>query len=275
MWGQFSWLEPAVHFTFVPQWWGFILTIDGLVYKRSGGKSLLAHRSGMMVLVALASCITWFLFEYLNYFILVNWYYPDNQWFSTAGYYVWFGLAFTTVIPAVFEWYTLLNTFERMVKKYESGPELNPSPVFKSAVFAVGVLLTFGFPIFPHPLFFALWIGPLLILSGAMSLAGYWTPYTPISKGNWSPITLMALACLFNYFIGEMWNFWSPPNNPNYWKYEIPYVNWPHIFEMPALGFFGYLPFGILCWVAWLWFKHVFNIESDLRFKTSGLPENE
>jgi len=29
--------------------------------------------------------------------------------------------------------------------------------------------------------------------------------------------------------------------------YEIPYVNVLHVFEMPLLGYAGYLPFGVLC----------------------------
>jgi hypothetical protein len=29
--------------------------------------------------------------------------------------------------------------------------------------------------------------------------------------------------------------------------YDIPYVDALHVFEMPILGYAGYLPFGILC----------------------------
>jgi len=40
-----------------------------------------------------------------------------------------------------------------------------------------------------------------------------------------------------------MWNSGSM----NKWLYEIPYVDAFDIFEMPLLGYAGYLPFGILC----------------------------
>ena len=39
-----------------------------------------------------------------------------------------------------------------------------------------------------------------------------------------------------------MWNFYSLPK----WTYTIPYVGFWHVFEMPLLGYLGYLPFGIV-----------------------------
>ncbi len=38
-----------------------------------------------------------------------------------------------------------------------------------------------------------------------------------------------------------MWNYWSYPK----WKYEIPFVDFLHVFEMPLLGYTGYLPFAL------------------------------
>jgi len=46
-----------------------------------------------------------------------------------------------------------------------------------------------------------------------------------------------------------MWNFYSLPK----WKYDVPFVNRFHIFEMPLLGYAGYLPFGLECAVAAEW----------------------
>jgi len=31
------------------------------------------------------------------------------------------------------------------------------------------------------------------------------------------------------------------------WVYDIPYVDALRLFEMPILGYAGYLPFGVLC----------------------------
>jgi hypothetical protein len=40
-----------------------------------------------------------------------------------------------------------------------------------------------------------------------------------------------------------MWN----SNSLNRWEYEIPYVHKFTIFEMPLLGYAGYIPFGLEC----------------------------
>ena len=41
----------------------------------------------------------------------------------------------------------------------------------------------------------------------------------------------------------ELWNFGSAAK----WHYAIPYVERFRLFEMPLLGYVGYLPFGVLC----------------------------
>jgi hypothetical protein len=275
MWGQFSWLGSLVHFTFVPLWWGFILVIDGIVYKRTGGLSLISTKPKTMFLVIIASVVGWFIFEYFNYFVIENWYYPINNIFSPMGYFIWYTLAYTTVWPAIFEWYNLLNTFEFMRKRYSDGPKLDFSQSTKFIIFITGLLLSFGFGFFPHLLFFGLWVAPLIVLSSALLIGNYWTPFAPITKGNWTPFTLMALSSLCNALFWEGWNFWSPPNNPNFWKYDIPYVGVFHIFEMPALGFFGYLPFGILCWVWWLFVAYIFNLSPDINVVTKESKNQE
>jgi hypothetical protein len=53
--------------------------------------------------------------------------------------------------------------------------------------------------------------------------------------------------------------------NPNYWQYNIPYVNVIHIFsEMPLLGYFGYIPFGVLVWQVFIWSGKMFNFDSQI-----------
>jgi hypothetical protein len=55
------------------------------------------------------------------------------------------------------------------------------------------------------------------------------------------------------------------PTNPNYWIYDIPFVNVIHVFsEMPLLGYFGYLPFGILVWVVFVWAGALFGFDASL-----------
>ena len=104
----------------------------------------------------------------------------------------------------------------------------------------------------PNQFFFAIWAGPIMIQASALSLGGAWTPFTPIAKGNWGPVLLMAVASLLTGIWWEFWNNWSAPSNPHFWQYDVPFVNVLHVFEMPLLGYLGYLPFGVGVWVWWL-----------------------
>jgi hypothetical protein len=54
---------------------------------------------------------------------------------------------------------------------------------------------------------------------------------------------LWALAALCCGLFWEMWNAHSLAR----WQYALPYVERFRIFEMPALGYAGYLPFGLEC----------------------------
>ena len=53
-------------------------------------------------------------------------------------------------------------------------------------------------------------------------------------------LSLGALVCGLFW---EMWNFYSAAK----WVYTVPYVFRYLLFEMPLLGYGGYLPFGLEC----------------------------
>ena len=274
MWGRFKLVEPIDHYTFVPLWWSFILILDSFVYKRTGGFSLVATKPTTMKLMLAASCFSWFIFEYLNYFVCENWYYPNYKIFSDFGNIFWFSLSYTTVLPAIFEWYCLLNTFRPIREKYACGPQISLNKFFQILSLILGFALAFFMAYYPFVLFWGLWVCPMPILAPAMALAGFWTPFSPIKKGNWSPLILIALATVLNGFFWELWNFGSEwfhndiPTNPNYWKYSVPYLDKIHIFsEMPILGYFGYLFFGVVCWVVWLIFAYICGFDPEIELQ--------
>ena len=51
------------------------------------------------------------------------------------------------------------------------------------------------------------------------------------------------IAALVCGFFWELWNWHSEAK----WIYTVPGVERWHLFEMPALGYAGYLPFGLEC----------------------------
>lgn len=270
MWGQIKLQIPLENYTFVPLWWAFILLLDGFVYKRSGGNSIIAKKPKLMQLLAVVSCFSWFAFEYLNFFVLENWYYPNNEVFSNFGNIFWFSLSYTTVLPAIVEWYGLLQTSSFFKDRYSFGPKWRLSRTQLQVLYGFGLVLAFAMGYYPYLLFWVLWVALVPMLSAAMALTGRWTPFTPIKEGNWSKIILIGLATFFNGFFWELWNFgsgWfngSLPTNPNFWKYFVPYLDKIHIFsEMPILGYYGYLFFGVNCWIMWLIAAYVFDFDGD------------
>lgn len=274
MWGRFDLVEPIDHFTFVPLWWGFILVLDGLVYKRNGGRSLISVRPDTMKIMAIASSFSWFVFEFLNFFVLSNWYYPNAHVFSNFGNIAWQLLSYSTVLPVIFQFYFLLKTFPNINQRYQFGPKINVNKKLLWVMWIIGLCSMLAMGYFPHHLFFILWISLIPILAPAMHIGGYWTPFMDIStKGNWSSLLLIAIATFFTGFFWEFWNFGSEwfhdyaPTNPNYWKYSIPYLDKYHIFsEMPILGYFGYLFFGVVCYILWLVLAYLvgFNPSVDI-----------
>jgi hypothetical protein len=278
-WGM-MWFSHAavVKYLFTPLWWGFILFIDGVVYRRTGGASILAKLPRQLLALILMSVVGWFFFEWLNWFVLENWVYPYSPAiFSQLEAYVWFTLTYTCVWPAIFEWYTLLRTFPALTRRWAHGPALTLAGPWLVAALLLGATTGVLVGIFPYLLFFTVWLGSLLVLPAAMALLGFWTPFSPIARGNWSPLVLIALAGLGNGFFWEFWNHGSnafmPGRNPNFWVYDVPYVNVIHIFsEMPLIGYFGYLPFGIQCWAWWLVAAHVVGFNPDFDPEKVGLP---
>jgi hypothetical protein len=272
MWARITPFGDLVYYAFTPMWWGFILALDGLVYRRSGGYSLLAARPQTLLISAVVSIAGWFYFEYFDYFALGNWYYPNTAEglmpLNHATVVLLFQIAYTTVWPAIFEWYTLLNTFPGLADRYSNGPKI----VLPGGLLLWGgFLLIFAVVFFPYPLFWAMWVGPLAIFSGQLIRKGIWNPFSAMAEGNWGPALLVAIGSLCNGFFWELWNWGSnadptlPATNPNYWIYDIPYVNVIHIFaEMPLLGYIGYMPFGILVWMVFIWLGELLGFNSGL-----------
>ena len=275
------WLRPENlfnidHFTFVPLWWGFIFVLDAIVYRRNNGVSLWSSKPKTMRNLALVSSISWFVFEYQNFFVLANWYYPNNHILTNFGNISWQLLSYTTVLPAIFEWYWFLKTFRRINNRYKNGPVISFSKPVLYLLLCCGLILIALMGYFPYPLFWVLWVSLTPVLIPAMNLSKLWTPFNEIStKGDWSPVLLIAIATMLNGFFWEFWNFGSelihstPPTNPNYWKYSVPYLDvGHHIFsEMPVLGYFGYLFFGIGCWALWLTISYFFGIDPSIELK--------
>lgn len=247
-WTHPDWLGRAADHSFVPLWLGYVLTVDGLAYRRAGTSPM--SRFGPAWLAWLpASAAAWWYFELLNRFIQ-NWIYLGVGEFSALRYVLGSTLAFSTVLPAVLTTAALLSTFGYFRAGFvRPGFGRRPRRAapwgLVTATGAVGLALM---PWFPIALFPLIWIAPLLVLAGLLERAGVATGAGHMLRGDWGPVITLAAAAVICGFFWELWNVWAMPK----WTYQIPWVQRFHLFEMPVVGYLGYLPFGTACWAFWL-----------------------
>jgi hypothetical protein len=221
---------------FFPLWFGYSLTIDALVLFRTG-TSLLTRSWRRYIGLFLVSSPVWWLFELVNGH-LHNWQYLGAEQFSTFMFWMWATLNFSTVIPAVLGSSELLRSF---LKKPINGPIIRPSKSITLAFFASGWVMLALMVIWPQIFFPFAWISFFFILEPVNIWLGYRSLAEWTGKGNWQPVISLWLGVLLTAFFWEMWNYHSYPK----WIYHVGWGNWLHIFEMPLLGYGGYLPFAL------------------------------
>jgi hypothetical protein len=245
-WTRFTRFQLLQPHTFQPIWAGFILAINALSVKRSGS-CLMLRRPLRFLLLFPASAAFWWFFEYLNRFVQ-NWYYTGIEGMGAGEYTFFSSLAFATVLPGVISMIDLLLTSPVLAIGLGRCRPINPPsaawiPLAALTLLSIGLALI---GIFPDQLFALLWVSPLIIILSIQRLAGRRTLIYPLRHGDWRPLVVPALAALICGFFWEMWNYFSLAR----WTYTVPFVQRFHLFEMPIVGFGGYLPFGLECLVA-------------------------
>lgn len=225
--------------TFTPLWLGYILSTNALAFRRSG-RSPLTHHTGWLLALFPASAVFWWLFEYLNRYV-GNWYYTGVVDSGDWDYFLQGTLPFSTVLPAVVSTTAWLATFPRFDSL--SLPALRGPAALPWIALAIGALALLGIGLWPDELFAMLWLAPLLVVAGLQKIVAGESSFSAIARGDWRPILLPALAALVCGFFWELWNWGSAAQ----WHYSVPYVQRFHVFEMPLLGYAGYLPFGVGC----------------------------
>jgi hypothetical protein len=242
-WTRFEWFAPVQRFTFFPLWLGFIVTLNAIAYWRSGSCLMLRNPGGWTMLFA-ASAAFWWIFEWLNRFVR-NWHYLGVQDFGAVAYAVHATLCFSTVLPAVAGMAEVLRTFPRWREWTTNGPRWRWISRRSTAWAFVGGSLVALFLTGMRPQWFypALWVAPLALWLGMQELSGTAKLTREISHGDWARAATWMMGALICGGFWEMWNWHSAAK----WIYTVPGVERWHIFEMPLLGYAGYLPFGLEC----------------------------
>ncbi len=223
---------------FFPMWLGYCLTVDAMVFTRKG-HSLLTRSPGAYAALFLISVPAWWLFEIIN-LRTQNWYYLGEQYFTDAEFFMFSSLSFSTVMPAVLGTAELAGTFS-WINGFKLRLRFEVTPVRLIALFAAGLLMLLLMLIWPVYFFCFVWLSVYLMLEPLNAWLTNRTLLQYISAGNWQPLLSLWVGCIICGFFWEMWNFYSYPK----WIYYIPFFDFPRIFEMPVLGYLGYLPFSM------------------------------
>ncbi|MFZ5787519.1 MAG: hypothetical protein ACOY3Y_13845 [Acidobacteriota bacterium] len=240
-------LAPRVEFVGVNLtplcWTGFVLAVDGLLDRR--GASWLRRRPLELVLMAAISIPSWLLFEWYDrprFWISDGpelwWHYrglPEWPWRGLG--YAW---SFATITPAVLLLAQLLEPpLDRSLGRGRGGRV--PAEV-AALMSSVGFVLA-AFPLlWPSPYFAAdVWLAWPLLLDPVNRLRGRASMLGDLEHGRRGrPASLLAsgLAC------GVLWEAWNWRATAR-WTYTVPFAGEWKVFEMPVLGFLGFVPFAV------------------------------
>lgn len=242
-WTRFSWFAPLQAHTFTPLWLSFVVVMNALSWRKTG-KCLMMERPRFFLLLFPASAAFWWSFEYLNRFVQ-NWYYLDSGAYSRWEYFLLATLPFSTVLPAVLSTREWLGTFPRLDHPFRN---FLPLPVRRGravswALLAAAAGSLAGIGVRPDLLYPLLWVSPLIVLVSLDGIAGRPHILSGPAEGDWREIVGFCMAALLCGFFWEMWNVHSLAK----WEYSIPHAHRFLLFEMPVLGYSGYLPFGLEC----------------------------
>jgi len=236
-------VEPFQTFFYLFAWWTFIPVI-GAINAHRAGNSLIYGTSQQLAWVTAYSLIVWLFFEIWN-FRLHNWLYVgviELTWLRWLTYAV----SFATVLPAILEVDTLLGNlgFARRVP----GPVIRVSPRLLNGCVMAGLLMLTLVVLLPRYCFPLLWVGIVFILDPLIyrrdrvaSLLGQ------AAKGSYARLLRLMLAGLLCGVLWEFWNYWSGAK----WIYAVPLFNFWKVFEMPLVGYLGFMPFALECYLFW------------------------
>ena len=241
---MFRGVEPVATYFTPTAWSAWILVADAAVLAVTG-RSRLHDAPIVLARMAILSIPLWLIFEAYN-LRLRNWTYVGVPagWPGFVGY-AW---SFATITPAIFETSDLVQA-------------LLPPPPGRPLRIPVAVeraLATCGLACLAIPvivprhirgyLFVFVWMGFVLLLDPLNHQLGLPSFLGDLSEG----FARRAYGfCLSGWICGWLWEFWNNWAAAK-WHYTFPMFQRWKIFEMPAPGFLGFVPFALECFAMYV-----------------------
>lgn len=219
-------------------WYPLILFLDGVLYHLKGDSWLLS-RPGAFFKMAFWSVSVWLIFEACN-LALGNWGYVGvlaNPWLRWPGY----ALAFATVLPGVLFTAQVLAALGAW--RGVRGQPLSLPFAWEPLALLLGVAFLILPLVLPHYTFPLVWLAFILLLDPFCRLLGGRSLIQAFLEGERREHLCLLAAGLFT---GLWWEAWNYPAAAK-WVYTLPVLNFGRVFEMPVLGYLGFLPFALEC----------------------------
>ena len=267
-WTRFECLKEAqVLLSYFPVWMGYIVTMNALVFWRRGSSPLTDHPLAYALTFPLSS-VFWWVFEYLNRFVW-NWYYLGVGSLSAFTYTLYATLCFASVLPGVYATAEFLGTFrffdDRNCEAMAWRPDVR-HPLARLTLFVLSALGLTGIVFFPDYAYPLLWISPLMTFVLIQVTLGEASVLDELKSGNWGLVFRFEVASLCCGLCWETWNYYALAK----WVYAVPWVHRWQIWEMPLVGFAGYLPFGVECAAVTAWLYESFGLSLKGRSEKGG-----
>lgn len=255
--GMLARVEPFWTWHTPIAWTGYILLLDGIIFRLRGSSWLTTDRSEFAFL-AIVSIPLWVVFEGYN-LLINNWYYinlPENLLVRYFGY-AW---AFATISPGIFQTAELIAIIRRgplhpdtpgaMQAYAESGFSRTDYVSIAGGAAMLALPLVWPSPYLAAPVF----LGFIFLLDPVNARAGDESLFADARHGRYDRAVNMLLAGVVCGGLWEFWNFWARAK----WIYTVPILGDLKIFEMPVLGYFGFPPFALECFAMYVFVRRQF-----------------
>ncbi len=185
--------------------------------------------------LSVVSVPLWWWFELVNSRV-DNWQYVTLYNYGPVSYAVLASVTFSTVAPALDAAWRLTAG---LLAVSHTGRETSPgSTAYLIEAGAGGLAVALVF-IVPDVFFPLVWVGPFMVFDGVIGRGGGRSLVDEVLHRRWRLPVAVGLAGLLCGVLWEFWNFWATPR----WTYHLAHFDYLDVFEMPALGYLGYIPF--------------------------------
>lgn len=245
--GLLNGVEPFATWFYQFAWLSVLLVMEGAIALLGAagrkGEFLLIDRPRHLASLLAWSAVVWIFYEFLN-FRLQNWYYVNVpislpiRWASTV-------VAFATVLPAVFLSFTLMRGLG-VAKNTRWKPfDMSERLQWLRIAGAIMMALVLVWPKYFYPLVWG--ATTLLVEPWVYRKRPDRSLLHDLERGDPGRLLRLLAGGVLIGFLWESLNILARAK----WIYTVPGLEDLKIFEMPMLGFLGFPPFTLECFVLW------------------------